>query len=167
MEPQQTTNPSPETPSVEVPTIVAPTSAPPPMSAQPITNTIWSKTIKRVNYVFLAVCLGLLLIIDLPILVQNPSLAPFFFAMLMALGLFIGCLLFEIWAGKRLQNTPHSGLDTTIFVLATIRNVIIVLNVIPLIQIIGFLISPLALLFILANAIMITMRLKQKPTLLY
>lgn len=164
MEPQQTPNLTPQTPIVEVPTVAAPISAPLPIMSQPTTNHIWTKAINSVNYITLAICLGFLIIIDLPILLQSPSLATFFYAMLIAFGLFIACMLVELRTGKQLQNIPSSSLDTMIFVLAIVRNTIIVLNVIPFIQIIGFIAAPLALLFILANAIMISIRLRQRPT---
>ena len=166
MEPQQTPNSTPQAPSTGSPTVAAPPTVLSPMNYQPVINTVWSKTIKTVNYITLVISLGFLLAIDLPILVQSPPLAPFFFVMLAAFGLFVGCLLFELWAGKRLRDTTRSGLDTIVLVLAIIRNVIIVLNVIPLIQLIGLLTFPLALLFILANAIMIKIRLRQSaPTI--
>lgn len=165
MEPQQTPNPSPQAPYIADPTVIVPIAAVPvAVFSQTVTNKIWSKTIKRLNYATLTICAGLLLLLDLPILRSSPSLAGFFYAMVAAFSLFVGCLLFELWAGKRLQDTPPSRLDSTILVLAVMRNIIIGLNVVPLIQLIGFLAAPLALIFIFANAIMITIRLKSKPS---
>lgn len=162
--PQQTPTVTTQAPSVEIPTVVAPMSPTIPLNDQPVINKIWSKTIKTVNFITLLICLGFLLLIDLPILLNTPALIVFFVVMLVALGLFVGCMLFELWTSKRLQNTPQSSLDQTILVLAILRNIIIVLNVIPFIQLIGlFVAGPFALLFILANAIMITIRLRQKP----
>lgn len=163
MEPQQTPNPSPQNPYVTVSTTAAPVAAlPTAVFDQVVTNKIWSRTIKRLNYVTFTICAGLLLVIDLPIRLKSPKLAGFLTLMLLAFGSFVVCLLFELWASKKLQSTPQSSLDSAILTFAVIRNIIIGLNVIPLIQIIGLIAYPLVVLSIVVNATMIIIRLKQK-----
>ena len=160
---EPTENPAPQTTNPTNPAITV--TATQPMQAaefsQPVINKIWSHRIKALNYTTLVVCLGIMLLIDLPILRSTPSLSGFFYLMIGVVGAFVGCLLFELWAGKKLRDKQPSRLDSTILTLAGIRNLIVILNVIPLIQLLGLLAIPIASLFILANAIMIIVRLKQ------
>lgn len=98
----------------------------------------WSKTIPVINYVFLAISLGLLLGIDLPILMSSGGgeLVGFWYMMLAVLAIFAIFLILENFVfRKKFMAIP--GSDVGIIVIIVLRNIIFVLNFIPLIQLIG------------------------------
>lgn len=161
MQPQQETNITQNTIQTEAPANLNPVQALPTPTDQVPINNFWSKYINLLNYITLAICLGFLFIIDIPILNQRPELASFFYYMVVSTIIFIGCLLFERRASKRLRHVQQTQIDATIFVLAILRNIIFILNVIPFIQLIGMLLSLPNLVFIILIIVSTSTRLKQ------
>lgn len=100
-------------------------------------NTTWSKGIPRTNIGFLVVSLLLVFGLDLTILVSSPELAPFYFEMLAVFVIF-GVFFYSEnrILNKRFAHS-RSTLDAWITTLVVIRNIVFVLNFIPLIQIGG------------------------------
>jgi len=100
-------------------------------------STMWTKTIPRTNSVFMVVTLGLVLGLDLVILIQSPSLFAFWAEMF---GVLIFSLIFfwyENFKLKKKFGTSSWKHDGWIYFLVILRNITIVLNSIPLIQILG------------------------------
>jgi len=100
-------------------------------------NKKWPKVIPRLNNGFLVISALLVFGIDLPILIMNLELAPFFFVMLCVLAIFVVFYLYENRKLKQKFSNSDSKLDSWFVVLVFIRNVVFVLNFIPLIQILG------------------------------
>ncbi len=132
-----------------------------PASNPPAVNNVWSSWIKTINLICLGLCLGILIVVDLPILLKNPALSTFFILMLIAVGFFICCFLFERWAGSKLKDTPTSNMDKVVACLIGVRNFIIVLNVIPFIQLFGIIFSPVAILLAIISTVLIVISLKR------
>jgi hypothetical protein len=110
----------------------------------PLVNQAWSKRIPSENRSTRILCLGFLLAIDLLIAISSPMLASFGIPMLIAYGFFELCAWFEKERAPRFQPLPQVGRDGTIISLIATRNVIIIMNVIPVVQIFGLLLSPVA-----------------------
>jgi hypothetical protein len=102
-----------------------------------VENTTWSKGIPRTNIGFLIISLLLVFGLDLTILVGSPELAPFYIEMLVVLVIF-GVFFYREnrILNKRFAHS-RSTLDAWITTLVVIRNIVFVLNFIPLIQIGG------------------------------
>ncbi|MDP3697017.1 MAG: hypothetical protein Q8R55_03210 [Candidatus Taylorbacteria bacterium] len=107
-----------------------------PLSAS-IENKTWSKSIPRINIGFLVISLLLVFGLDLTILVSSPDLAGFYIVMLVVLIIF-GMFFYREnrILNKRFAHS-HSTLDAWITTLIVIRNIVFVLNFIPLIQLAG------------------------------
>ena len=103
------------------------------------------------NLMFLIVTALLLVCIDIPIAIMTPSLREFLPPMLVAYAVMLGFAGIEFMLSRRLRQYPTSSLDTTVSVLATLRNTIAILNVVPLIQIFGYLIA-----IVVAPALLLT-----------
>lgn len=100
-------------------------------------STIWSAFIPRINKIFLALSLLLVFGLDLIILISSFSLVGFWLEMLAVFGVFL--LLFYLENkvfSKKFMNTKTS-LDPFIYVLIVLRNIVILLNFIPFIQLLG------------------------------
>ena len=127
-----------------------------------VENKIWTKGIHRTNTIFMVTSLFLVFGLDLLILINNPFLAPFYIAMVVVLGIFGAFYYYETRALKKKYSNSSSKLDIWIYVLVVIRNLVFVLNFIPLIQILG----GMALLFgalpylIIYNIILLRLRPK-------
>lgn len=103
------------------------------------TNGYWSKIIPWLNITSFLVTVGLILGVDVPILISEPSLAPFFFAMLAVLAVSMLFYTFENFTlKKRYERSVASRQDATFLAIIIIRNIIFVLNCIPYIQLLGF-----------------------------
>ncbi len=104
----------------------------------PVVKSIWGKGIPRINRIFMVISLILVLGLDLAILfVSGFLLLPFWIVMLVVLGVFAVFFYLENYVfSKRFANTK-SALDPWISAIIVARNVIFVLNFVPLIQILG------------------------------
>ena len=102
-------------------------------------NRIWDKWIPRTNTIFLVLFLLLIFGVDLVIILNNPDLFGFWAIMLIV---FAGyCIFFFIENfkfNKKLATSQHS-LDTWIFIVVILRNILFLLNFIPFIQLLGLL----------------------------
>jgi len=97
----------------------------------------WSKTIPVINYIFFGLSLALILGVDVPTVVQNPSLSIFLMIMLVVLVVFTVFLVLENFVFSKKFASTHSEIDVGLNILIVIRNVIFLLNFIPLIQLLG------------------------------
>lgn len=100
-------------------------------------NTVWTKNIPRTNKIFMVLSLVLVFGLDLFIIISNPSLASFWSIMLAILAVFVVFFCLENFVfSKKFANTT-SSVDKWISMIIAIRNLIFVLNFIPLIQLLG------------------------------
>lgn len=134
MQPATTPNPAPQS-SAPVPTQ--------PMTISPVggINKTWSKAILLNNYITLGVCAGFLLLVDVPILIQSPDLAFFFYLMLASTFLVIGFTIVDYRLSRSLRYRPVTSTDRTILTMGILRNIIAILNVIPFIQLFAILLT--------------------------
>lgn len=102
-----------------------------------VDNKKWSKIIPRLNNSFMVISAILVFGLDLAILTQSPELAPFFFAMLAVLTIFVFFYLYENRKLKQKFSNSDSRLDSWFVALVVIRDVVFVLNFIPFIQLLG------------------------------
>jgi len=100
-------------------------------------NKIWSKSIPGTNIGFMVVSLLLVFVLDLGILIASPGLWGFYVAMLIVISIFAGFFYFEKNVLKKRFLLSHSKLDSWFFGLVILRNLVFLLNFIPLIQIAG------------------------------
>lgn len=120
-------------PAVSLPT--APTISP---TVPAIAQSICVKGIPRTNKVFMVISLILVLGLDLVILlVSGFSLLPFWIVMLVVLGIFAVFFYLENYVFSKKFADTKSALDPWISAIIVARNIIFVLNFIPLIQILG------------------------------
>jgi hypothetical protein len=97
----------------------------------------WSKTIPVINYIFFGLSLALILGVDVPIVVQSSELSGFLMVMFVVLAVFAIFLVLENFVFSKKFASTHSGIDVGLNILIVIRNVIFLLNFIPLIQLLG------------------------------
>lgn len=127
-----------------------------------VSNSIWSKQINRTNLITAVIVLLLLILIDLPMAMSSwTSLGGFFQMMLLAFGIFSMCAFYEYVASLKLRNSPPSKIDNTMLTLANLRNSIVILNVIPLVQLLGILAAFIAPFIVVAQLIMVSERLRR------
>lgn len=131
----------------------------PPATTQPASNRLWTFHIPIINGSTVLVCMGFLLLIDLPILLGSPDLKGYFDAMLFATSVLLFCALVELGVGRLLKDKPANGFDTAVVALVSARNAIAALNVIPLIQLLGMLASLLVIPLLIAEIILVVIRL--------
>ncbi len=113
------------------PAVVQPTVTP------PAPKSIWAKGIPRTNWAFMIISLLLVFGLDLSILFSSFDLMQYWIVMLIVFGVFAFFFLLENYLfSKKFANTK-SGLDPWIFAIIAVRNVVFVLNFIPLIQLLG------------------------------
>src|SRR3989344_1875320 len=131
---------------------VPPANIPPPSSIQPSSpiqsvpvsngkisnqNTIWTKGIPRTNMVFMVISLLLVFGLDLLIIISSPSLSPFWFIMLGVLAVFAIFFYLENFVFRRKFANTTSVLDKWISIIIVLRNIVFILNFIPVIQLLG------------------------------
>jgi hypothetical protein len=127
-----------------------------PVATSTVTQSksiIWTKSIPVFNTIFMVISVLLVFGLDLFILIQSPALVGFWVEMLIVFAIFAIFYCFENFVlRKRFANT-RSSLDIWLMFIIVGRNIIFVLNFIPLIQIFGFLflVGPLILLQSLAS----------------
>ena len=100
-------------------------------------NKIWAKGIPITNKVFMVISLLLVFGLDLLIIVSNPSLFMFWAIMIGVLAVFSVFFFLEnyFFRNKFLHN--KSPLDGWLYVIILARNIIFILNFIPIIQLFG------------------------------
>lgn len=123
-------------------------------------NVTWAKDINKSNKIYIIICAVLIAGVDTPIVLSSPSLFSFYVAMLQSFGALGIFALIEYLASRRLRNTKRSATDEPMLVLVHLRNYIILLNVIPGIQLLGWLATFFVAPFIvLAQTLIISIRL--------
>lgn len=115
----------------------APIPTPVPAPTPAPTMAIWTKGIPRTNIRFMVVSLLLVCGLDLTIAVSSPDLMDFWYIMLGVLAVFLVFFYIENFVFSKKFADTKSGLDPWIFAMILVRNIIFVLNFIPLIQLIG------------------------------
>ena len=100
-------------------------------------NKHWTKNIPRSNKGFMVVSLLLFLGLDLFILISEPDLLVFWLAMLVVMLIFVAFYYYENYKLAVKFETSTSKLDPWILALVALRNVVFVLNFVPVIQILG------------------------------
>ncbi|MDP3989352.1 MAG: hypothetical protein Q8P93_03905 [bacterium] len=100
-------------------------------------NKKWSKIIPWLNIGFMVISALSVFVLDLPLLIRSPELAPFFYVMLVVLAIFIAFFLYENRTLKRKFANSDSRLDSWFVRLVILRNLVFLLSVIPVIQIGG------------------------------
>ncbi len=117
-----------------------------------------SNYVNRMNRITLAVCAGFLILVDLPIVISSPMLTPFFLAMLGVTGALLILSIFEAIYYKTVKPTGDGFLITLI----VIRDIIVILNVIPFIQLLGLFILGTVGFFLLVAQLIIMLVLYYK-----
>lgn len=102
-----------------------------------VENKFWTKRIPWSNKLTLYASLPLVFGLDLWILVQTPELFAFWAIMLAVLTGFFVFLNYENNNLSQKFQHSHSKLDYWILTMVGIRNLVVILNFIPLIQILG------------------------------
>lgn len=97
----------------------------------------WEKRIPRINKVFMVISLVLVFGLDLLILISSPSLAPYWYMMLGVLAIFVIFFCLENFVFRKKFANTTSSLDKWITTIVVIRNIVFLLNFIPLIQLLG------------------------------
>ncbi|HTE49080.1 MAG TPA: hypothetical protein VK675_04190 [Candidatus Paceibacterota bacterium] len=99
--------------------------------------SIWEKGIRRTNNVFLVIYLILVFGLDLFIIISSPSLAPYWHVMLGVFAVYAVFYLYEnFFLRKRFRDT-RSNVDSYISFIIVLRNIIVLMNFIPGIQLLG------------------------------
>lgn len=100
-------------------------------------TSLWTTRIPRTNKVFMIISLLLVFGLDLLLVISSPSLAPYWYMMLGVLAVFAIFYCLENFVfQKRFANTT-SNLDIWISPIIVLRNIVFLLNFVPLIQMIG------------------------------
>lgn len=110
-------------------------------SQPPVENTLWSKTVPIQNYVFLVINMAFVFGLNIFIIISNPDLTEYWYMMLWVFGGFVITLLLEnFFLANLLKNKVRSGLDMAITVLILLKNLLVLANLIPLVQLLGLLV---------------------------
>lgn len=107
-----------------------------------VENTIWTKGIPRTNIVFMIISLLLVFGLDLFIIISSPSLMSFWYMMLGVLAVFSIFFFLENYLFRKKFSDSKSALDGWIYAIIFARNIIFILNFIPLIQLLGLMLLP-------------------------
>lgn len=99
-------------------------------------NSKWAKFIPGTNRNTLMGALALFIFVDTPILFAAPDLAAFWFEMLAVLVVFYGFYCYENYTARHFKLS-ESKLDVWVVSLVSLRNMVVILNFIPFIQILG------------------------------
>ena len=128
----------------------------------PPANKIWAKVIPRTNNNFLVFYLILVFGVDLVIILNIPELISFWAFMLAVFASFGVFYYLENYKfGKKLAVRGQSSLDVWIFVTVVLRNTLLLLNFIPVIQVLGFSLLPTAGLgLLLAYITLVVLRMR-------
>lgn len=110
--------------------------APPPQSAVQSVS-LWNKTIPVTNWCFMVISLLLVFVLDLGIAITSPDLRSFWYMMLLVMTVFVIFFTLENYVFRKKFIGTVSVHDKGIYTMIIIRNIIFVLNFIPLIQLLG------------------------------
>lgn len=103
----------------------------------PRLNKVWTKTIPNTNLNTMRGCLVLVFTLDLALVIASPPLIGYWFMMIGVLVLFGIFIYLESYIfAKNFANTT-SFVDYILYFLITIRNLLFVINCIPVIQLLG------------------------------
>jgi len=128
----------------------------------PIVNQTWTKTIPRTNINFLIPCLLLVFGFNMIIALGSRELLFFWYMMLGVLAVFVVFFILENFVFKRSFENSQSKVDRYILIFVILRNILVLLNLIPGIQILGMLIGFFAVwLYMPLYIILITVRFSQ------
>ena len=100
-------------------------------------SSIWAKGIPRTNKVFMVIYLLLVFGLDLFIAISSPDLLSFWYMMLGVFALFAVFFYLENFIFSKEFTNTTSGLDKGISLIIVLRNLLFLLNFIPLIQLLG------------------------------
>jgi hypothetical protein len=156
------------------PVPVAPRAASVPPSSVPVTpnptvvyvkENIWVKTVSTTNVVYLVLYVLFLVFADYPTYQENPSrYGSFWMMMLYVFCAWVLFALFEQFVLKNSFKNTSSSVDGTILAVINLRNILVLLNLIPFIQIIGILVGYVAApIIIVSYIILIVTRYMKKP----
>ena len=135
-------------------------------TSEEIVKSIWNKGIPRTNSTFMFISLLLVFGLDLLIAIASPDLLSFWYMML---GVFAGFGFFFFLENfvfrKKFANTT-SSLDKWILTAIVLRNIIFLLNFIPLIQLVGiWALASIGWLVGLAYVVLIVVRFRKTKKL--
>ena len=146
------------TPPVTQP-VATPIENPTTLSNVP-TNKIWS-CIDIINLTFMVISALLVFGLDLWILISSFSLLAFYIEMLVVLGISAFFFYYECFVCRKRFTNTKSSLDVWILVLIVLRNLICLLNFIPLIQILGAIIGAIVIVpYVIVYTMLISKRSK-------
>jgi hypothetical protein len=128
------------------------------------TPSLWKKVIPRTNHTFLVIAVLLFLGVDTLLVLNDHSLFFFLIVMILVLGAFVEFYRFENLNLTKRFGRNKNGLDGWIYGLIIIRNVVVILNLIPFIQILGFIFIIYGIgFFIPIYAVLIWIRYRKTP----
>ncbi len=131
-------------------------------STSELSRRYWYKIIPKTNIVFLVLSCILVFGLDLLILLSSPMLFPFWIEMLVAFGVFMGFFYAECYTFRSKFSQSYSSVDIPLYCLIVLRNFVLFLNFIPLIQIIGAILSAVGILpYLIVYVILIRIRNKE------
>ena len=125
------------TTDVQQPETVVPPASDASIGTGPSVNIVWSINVPTVNRNSIKICLCFLLTIDLFLVMTTPMLGPFYIMMLVAFAILLVFSGFERKISKKLANSPSLSQDNVLLFLIYFRNIILIANVIPIIQLFG------------------------------
>ena len=98
---------------------------------------LWARVIPTINYIFLAVSAVFLFVVSLPLVQGSPALFAFWDLMLFVFIVFAVLVAVENFVLKEKFAATHTGVDAGLMTVIIIRNIIFVMNSMPLIQLLG------------------------------
>ncbi len=111
--------------------------APASVSVTQGTSSMWTRIIPGTNMGFLVITMLLVFGLDLVILVTSPELWMYWAEMVGVFAVFMLFFWFENSNRKKAYGSSRSALDGWILFLIVVRNICVVLNSIPFIQLLG------------------------------
>lgn len=107
-----------------------------PAIGQSLENRVWTQ-IPRANYKYLAIC-AVILLLDIPLLLSDlHTYGQYYGVMLISFAVFLAFALVELFFSKKFSTKSPHRVDAIYDDFAKSRNIVFVLNVIPLVQIVG------------------------------
>lgn len=128
-------------------------------------SEILCRLVPKTNKFFFVISVVFVFGIDLIILIMSPSLWFFWAEMLLVFGIFYLFYSAEKNVAKSKFAQSKSNLDTWIYMLVVIRNIVIFLNFIPFIQVIGmmvgmFLVVPYSIVYLVITTVRAKKRMR-------
>jgi hypothetical protein len=104
-----------------------------------VKSELWNRYIPRTNNIFLGIDLALVFILDLAIIINSPELKPFWYAMLFVLVIQLVFWSIEnYYLSPKLKTQPTTASTQFFYIFSLLKNILFLLNYIPLVQIIGW-----------------------------